>query len=366
VTLFSAHVKRLVVALGTVLLLCTNLTNASAENRLELRSQLKNFDATFTLQQKASSATGSLAPGKTEVKIDMGKVLAQFESSMKISEEDEYGNLYSEVCRVSPRNKEFLPDGITPAATGHLFTARAIIEISDQPEFIRDYAQTYYQVDLSVALDPSGKDFLNLNYPASVFVANEVSEKLLPSKYISRSPVGGYSFAPTTFSINTLGTLYIKTLVEFTQSIGTANCSNSSLASSRGFMPVRTSEKIEEIEVSKLNQVIQNTKLSDLPLTSKISRLKFNASSGLLVTAVEVDSNICIVDKDLVYLLKPGKCAINLSQPGDDAYEAAPDLSVAFTILGSGRESKITCVKGKVSKVVSGSKPVCPAGFKKK
>jgi hypothetical protein len=30
------------------------------------------------------------------------------------------------------------------------------------------------------------------------------------------------------------------------------------------------------------------------------------------------------------------------------------------------KKSTITCIKGKISKKVSGSKPLCPAGFKKK
>jgi hypothetical protein len=44
---------------------------------------------------------------------------------------------------------------------------------------------------------------------------------------------------------------------------------------------------------------------------------------------------------------------------------SAPIIKMKITQVGSAKTT-ITCVKGKTSKKVTATKPVCPAGFKKK
>jgi hypothetical protein len=358
--------RKLVVSALCVTFLSSSMYSASAGNFVEFRSQTKNFGATFSLQQNVTSSDGSLAPGKTDLKINIGKVIAQFESTIRFTVEDEDGNQRSDVCRATPRPNMGISGLTLNSGNAQLLNVFASIEISDQPEFNRDEAETYFQISMSIPLTASGRDYLDLKYDEAIYVVSKSDEKQLTSKHITRAPGGGYSLAPMSFNIQNLGTLYVKTVAEFTQEIDQPKCPSFYVGSWSNPHTVSTKESFEEIQISKLGQVIQNIKPSDLPLTNKIFRLKFSASSGLPVTAVEADSSICIVDKDLVYLLKPGKCAMKLSQEGNDAYEAAPELAVAFTILGSSREAKITCVKGKLTKVVSGSKPVCPAGYKKK
>ena len=346
--------------------LSSSMYGASAGNLVEFRSQIKNFGATFSLQQGTTSSTGSLAPGKTDLKINIANVIAQFEPTIRFTDEDEDGNQRSDVCRVTPSPNLGISGLSLNSGNAQVLGVFASIEISDQPEFNRDEAETYFQVGMSIPLTASGRDYLDLRYDEAIYVSSKSGDKRLTSKQITRAPSGGYSLAPIAFNIENTGTLYVKTVIEFNQEIGQPKCPSFYVGGWSNPHTVSTRESFQQIQVSKLGQTIQNLKPIDLPLANKISRLKFSSSSGLPVTAVELDSSICIVDKDLVYLLKPGKCAMKLSQDGNDAYEAAPDLSVAFTILGSGRAATITCVKGKLTKVVSGSKPVCPDGYKKK
>jgi len=55
-----------------------------------------------------------------------------------------------------------------------------------------------------------------------------------------------------------------------------------------------------------------------------------------------------------------------MSQEGDNEFSAAPTKIMIITIQALPKKITITCVKGKLVKKVTGVKPLCPNGYKKK
>ena len=315
----------------------------------------------FTLQQGKSTLNAPLAPGKTSVTIDIDRVLTEFAPTINLFQEEDNGRLISnglpEYCRVKPQ-----PDSYD----GHLFNIHVGIEISDQPDFNRDESNTFYQEYVNIRLSPTGKDYLDYRFDEAVLVWDKTTQKSLSSKYINRSSRGGFVVSPLTFDIENTGKLYVKTVAEFSQNISQPICPKAEVNSWSNSYALELQQKITEIQVSKLSQQIIAAKQVDVPLTNRVTRLKLKATSGLTVNTIEIDSSICIADQDLVYLLKSGNCVLKMSQAGNDVYQDAPDVTLSFKIIGSQPLIKITCLKGKIVKIVTGTKPVCPTGYKKK
>ena len=359
------------------LLICLILTQifgsaylASADSSQAFQSQLKYFNAVFKLQQANSSLNAPLAPGKTTITMDVDRVVTEFVPSINIFQEEDNGRLISngapEYCKVKPKLEDGLPGLQLPGNNGYLFNIHAGIEISDQPDFNRAESNTFYQVYVNIPLNSSGRDYLDYRYDEVVLTWDKNNEKFLSSKFITRSSRGGYAVAPLTFDIENTGKLYVKTVVEFSQNISEPICPKTKVSSWSPAYTLELQQKITEIQISKQTQQIIVAKQVDIPLTNKIIRLKLNATSGLAVSATELDSGICISDRDLVYLIKSGNCVIKFSQVGDDEFEKAPDVTMSFRITDSQPLVAITCVKGKRTKKVTAVKPVCPAGYKKK
>lgn len=131
-----------------------------------------------------------------------------------------------------------------------------------------------------------------------------------------------------------------------------------------------TGERIKESQSSEATSegAEQSISIFGLPTSMKLSEktlsLEVNTSSGLDPYAESLTPTICTFDSLEINLLKPGKCEFKISQDGDEDFLPAEDFFGSFTIKGS--KTTVTCVKGKLTKKVTGTSPKCPAGYKVK
>jgi len=341
-------------------------SNAALINRFE--TQTKNFGAVYSLQQ--NNKNGLIAPGKTELRIDISNVFAEFNSKINYYQEEDNGRLISngdpEYCTVKPAPDNGLPGLTLTSKTGPVFNVRAGIEISDQSNFNRDESKTYFALYMNIPLNLSGNDYLNLKYDDAVFVWDKSTDKQLSSKYITRQSNNSYSLAPMTFNIESVGKLYIKTVVDFSQNISQPMCPKTNVTGWGNAYELDLQTKIMELDVAKMSQQILASSPGSPSLSDKVTRIKVASTSGLPVTTREVDSSICIADRDLVHLLKKGTCSISLSQAGDDSFDRAQNVILSFSISSPPSTTTITCIKGKLTKSVTAVKPTCPTGYRKK
>jgi hypothetical protein len=125
---------------------------------------------------------------------------------------------------------------------------------------------------------------------------------------------------------------------------------------------------LEGFAETSSEQVEQTISLFDLPKTFKLSEksmsLVISTSSGLDPSVESLSPSICEVDGLDLTFLKPGKCEFKISQEGDSDFLPAEDVFGSFLIQGT--TISITCIKGKLTKRITGANPRCPAGYKKK
>jgi hypothetical protein len=100
--------------------------------------------------------------------------------------------------------------------------------------------------------------------------------------------------------------------------------------------------------------------------------MRITSSSGLPVDATTDDFNICSIfrqsqvnfEQFVVIFNDVGNCVLTLTQDGNDDFNPAEETYVSFEILPN--KTTITCVKGKLTKKVTGINPKCPTGYRKK
>jgi hypothetical protein len=110
----------------------------------------------------------------------------------------------------------------------------------------------------------------------------------------------------------------------------------------------------------------------DTPLNQKKISMRITSSSGLPVDATTDDFNICSIfrqsqvnyEQFVVIFNDVGNCVLTLTQDGNDDFNPAEETYVSFEILPN--KTTITCVKGKLTKKVTGINPKCPTGYRKK
>jgi hypothetical protein len=121
----------------------------------------------------------------------------------------------------------------------------------------------------------------------------------------------------------------------------------------------------KEVAAERVEQTIS---IFDLPDTIKLSEKTFglviSTSSGLDPSVESLSPAICTVDSLEINLLKAGKCEFKISQEGDEEFLPADDVFGSFVIQGA--KTTITCVKGKLTKKVTGTNPKCPSGYRKR
>jgi hypothetical protein len=122
----------------------------------------------------------------------------------------------------------------------------------------------------------------------------------------------------------------------------------------------------------KKSQSIEATPVPNQKLSSKIVKIDLSATSGLDVYASSDTESICEINQPDLYttewevtLKKAGTCKLFYFQQGDTEYLDAPTLYESFSISGTVNKT-ITCIKGKSVAKITGVKPVCPSGYKKK
>jgi hypothetical protein len=125
---------------------------------------------------------------------------------------------------------------------------------------------------------------------------------------------------------------------------------------------------LEGFAETSSEQVEQTISLFNFPKTFKFSEksmsLVISTSSGLDPSVESLSPAICEVNGLELSFLKPGKCEFRISQEGDADFLPAEDVFGSFLIQVT--PTSITCVKGKLTKKVTGANPRCPAGYKKK
>jgi hypothetical protein len=94
--------------------------------------------------------------------------------------------------------------------------------------------------------------------------------------------------------------------------------------------------------------------------------VKIVSTSNLSVFSYNSTNNVCIYENGMIRTKTSGRCVIAFSQEGNSEFKPASNVVLDFTIAAVGKKTTIICVKGKLTKKVTGVKPKCPAGYKVK
>lgn len=121
--------------------------------------------------------------------------------------------------------------------------------------------------------------------------------------------------------------------------------------------------------VTKKRQVISFSSLVpvEIVFTTKSLPVVVTSTSGLPVNAYSYTRRICDFENGSVQIRNLGTCAIAFDQAGNSEYDSAERVVMEFKIVPQTlRTFSINCIKGKVTKKISGLNPKCPAGYKVK
>ena len=119
-------------------------------------------------------------------------------------------------------------------------------------------------------------------------------------------------------------------------------------------------------EVTKDSQTITFKPVTTTDVSVKTLDLTATSSSGGAITYSSNSKDVCTVEGSKLTLLKVGNCDLTAIQAGTPLIAS---VSAAATIQVTGKVVKtrtITCVKGKKSQKITGVKPKCPKGFKRR
>jgi hypothetical protein len=125
-------------------------------------------------------------------------------------------------------------------------------------------------------------------------------------------------------------------------------------------------------EVTRDPQTITFTPATTADIATKSLTLSATASSGGSVTYASTSTENCTISGSTLNLLKAGNCVVTATQSGTSVL-APVTASATITLTGTVVAPKpvvtkktIVCVKGKITKKVSGTNPKCPKGYKVK
>ncbi len=119
-------------------------------------------------------------------------------------------------------------------------------------------------------------------------------------------------------------------------------------------------------DVIKDSQTITFKPVTSADVSAKTLDLAATASSGAAITYSSNSKEICTVEGSKVTLLKAGNCEVTATQGGTPliaSVSAAATIQVTRKVV---KTRTITCVKGKKSQKITGVKPKCPKGFKRR
>ena len=119
---------------------------------------------------------------------------------------------------------------------------------------------------------------------------------------------------------------------------------------------------------NRQEQIISVTPLvsGSVPLSASGFPVKIVSTSNLSVFAYNSTNNVCTYENGMIRTKTSGRCVIAFSQEGNSEFKPASNIVLDFTIAAAGKKTTIICVKGKLTKKVTGVKPKCPAGYKVK
>jgi|GEM_PF-4954622 len=83
---------------------------------------------------------------------------------------------------------------------------------------------------------------------------------------------------------------------------------------------------------TKQSQTIAAVTTTTLPITNTLDLSTIKADSGLAVTTISKTTDICLVQGEILVPVKTGACTISSTQPGDDNFAAATELSSTIQI----------------------------------
>ena len=123
--------------------------------------------------------------------------------------------------------------------------------------------------------------------------------------------------------------------------------------------------KAFDISIQKKDQQIKLSQLSFFLENSKgpIS-LQASSSSGLSLLLRSLTPLVCNSQGTQIIGVKTGECRFSLEQAGNNEYKAAEAKFISGQVFMD--KITITCAKGKVKKMVTAVRPVCPKGYKRK
>ncbi len=122
-----------------------------------------------------------------------------------------------------------------------------------------------------------------------------------------------------------------------------------------------------DFEIIKLSEQLipdLNLKASYL-LSVKSVELALKTNASLDVQFKSLTPRVCEISGTLLFFNNTGSCLLEGSQDGDEKTSAAPVRNFEIWI-DSDPLKTLTCVKGKLSKKVTGTNPKCPSGYKVK
>ena len=118
---------------------------------------------------------------------------------------------------------------------------------------------------------------------------------------------------------------------------------------------------------AKIDQTIPDLNLKNSYTLSETNFiLNAESSAGLPVSFESATETYCSIIGDRVVFHGIGNCMIFASQVGDEDTKMAFSRDYTFWIVDNPKKTTITCIKGKVTKKVTGISPKCLAGYKKK
>lgn len=97
-----------------------------------------------------------------------------------------------------------------------------------------------------------------------------------------------------------------------------------------------------------------------VPISDKAIQLNITSDSPSNISITSTKPNICVVLGTGVLLKKIGICPIRISQPPNE------DFNAKQVIYKLEITSTLVCVKGNITKKISGANAKCPAGFSRK
>lgn len=127
------------------------------------------------------------------------------------------------------------------------------------------------------------------------------------------------------------------------------------------FLTPETSDTQILGEIRNHINILRWTPVKNATLGMKKVKFTPKATAGK-VTVMSLSKNVCVTSGDWILFARSGTCEIQISVDSTAGYDEVDSATYSFEILKS---IELQCVKNDKLKLVKGSNPKCPPGFKK-